>query len=78
MTPKVAVPESIRWTEWIPSTLRPPAWPIEVLPWLVGWTYFFFEKKCFLVHPIVQLVQLFDPYYYYLDFSDDCSDSRET
>ena len=36
MTPKVAVPESTRWTEWIPSILRPPAWPMEVLLWLVG------------------------------------------
>ena len=31
MTPKVAVPESTRWTEWIPSILRPPAWTMEVL-----------------------------------------------
>ena len=35
-TPKVAVPERTRWTEWIPSSLRPPAWPMEVLLWLVG------------------------------------------
>ena len=36
MTPKVAVPESIKCTEWIPSTLMPPTWPISELPWLEG------------------------------------------